>query len=596
LCTVDEGARDGRRLKMNRQTYVVVMWLFLLMGSLMVVVPTAKAQTIADLLIHVVKPISDQRILPDTPSLPGKASTTIQVQACRGEFEPASFVVKALKRNIENLSFEATEIKSGADSIPSGNIDIKLVKVWYQGGTAWNDIRANSKRVLVPELLLNDDRLIEVDRDRQTNRIKLSFSGNERYVDIGSPTPASERSVVHDPRDFPVKDAQVLQPFHLPAGQNKQVWVTFRIPGKANPGVYRGTIRIRAGGKLIGEISLQVKVLPFALEKPKIEYSLYYRGKLAPGRGSISSELKNEQQMKTELRNMWEHGVRNPTVYQEFDNKVLLKKVLSMRKEIGMTGQPLYYLGIRTEEPANPTAVSRYIAQTDTMRTLMKPYGATDLYVYGIDEAPPELLQMQKDVWRRLQRKGVKIFTAGWTPGHFEQIGKEIDLFVDGQPAKKTEADKFHRAGHRIFSYNRPQVGVENPLVYRKNYGLNLWQGDYDGAMTYAYQDGFGSIWNDFDHVEFRDHCFTYPTVDGVIDTIAWEGFREGVDDVRYIATLEQKIRNAESRQDRCSSEVVLKARRHLESIRGYKGDDLDAVRQKIIEHIMSLELCRRTQ
>ena len=28
--------------------------------------------------------------------------------------------------------------------------------------------------------------------------------------------------------------------------------------------------------------------------------------------------------------------------------------------------------------------------------------------------------------------------------------------------------------------------------------------------------------------------AMAYPTVDGMIDTIAWEGFREGVDDVRY--------------------------------------------------------------
>ena len=31
-------------------------------------------------------------------------------------------------------------------------------------------------------------------------------------------------------------------------------------------------------------------------------------------------------------------------------------------------------------------------------------------------------------------------------------------------------------------------------------------------------------------------------TVDGVIDTIAWEGYREGVDDVRYVTTLQKAI------------------------------------------------------
>jgi len=39
---------------------------------------------------------------------------------------------------------------------------------------------------------------------------------------------------------------------------------------------------------------------------------------------------------------------------------------------------------------------------------------------------------------------------------------------------------------------------------------------------------------------------FVYPTVDGVIDTIAWEGYREGIDDLRYLATLRKAIGKAE--------------------------------------------------
>lgn len=37
----------------------------------------------------------------------------------------------------------------------------------------------------------------------------------------------------------------------------------------------------------------------------------------------------------------------------------------------------------------------------------------------------------------------------------------------------------------------------------------------------------------------------TYPTVNGVVDTIQWEGFREAVDDVRYVSTLVRLIKDA---------------------------------------------------
>ncbi len=39
--------------------------------------------------------------------------------------------------------------------------------------------------------------------------------------------------------------------------------------------------------------------------------------------------------------------------------------------------------------------------------------------------------------------------------------------------------------------------------------------------------------------------AMTYPTADGVIDTVQWEGFREGIDDVRYVCALEAAIARA---------------------------------------------------
>ena len=79
---------------------------------------------------------------------------------------------------------------------------------------------------------------------------------------------------------------------------------------------------------------------------------------------------------------------------------------------------------------------------------------------------------------------------------------------------------------------------MEDPFIYRLNYGFALARSGYDGEMDYAYQHSFGDIWNDFDDPTFRDHVFAYPTSNGVIDTVQWEGFRQGVDDVRYLSAL----------------------------------------------------------
>ena len=83
--------------------------------------------------IYVVPTVTDEKILPDT-ALPGSyISNEIYITASPGEYEPASFVIKALD-DIASLEVEATELEGESSSIPSNNIDIHVVKVWYQAG------------------------------------------------------------------------------------------------------------------------------------------------------------------------------------------------------------------------------------------------------------------------------------------------------------------------------------------------------------------------------------------------------------------------------------------------------------------------------
>lgn len=140
------------------------------------------------------------------------------------------------------------------------------------------------------------------------------------------------------------------------------------------------------------------------------------------------------------------------------------------------------------------------------------------------------------------------MFAAAYKYGSAEkEYAGNLDILVLGIPVDPNAISYFRSAGTRVYMYNQPQVGVEGPEVYRLNYGVSAWRAGFDGVMSYAYQHSMGSIWNDFDNPRFKDHVFAYPTIDGVIDTIAWEGFREGVDDVRYISTLIEMAGSDES-------------------------------------------------
>ena len=170
---------------------------------------------------------------------------------------------------------------------------------------------------------------------------------------------------------------------------------------------------------------------------------------------------------------------------------------------------------------------------------------------------------------------------SGYT-GTFETMGDLLDLLVWSGPLSPEEAAKWHSRGKRILSYDNPQAGVENPEIYRRNYGLLLWKNNYDGPMDFAYYVSCENTWNDFDSSEYRDFNFVYPTVNGVIDTIAWEGFREGMDDVRYATVLRQAIKKAKTGPD------VRSAQEWLSEMDVEKGD-LDTIRLKMITYILKL-------
>lgn len=537
-----------------------------------------------DYLVYVLSPITGSKVLPFESFVPGKISNEISLIACPGEYEPGSFVVSALS-DINSLMIEPTDLKSKDGVIPIENLDIKIVKCWYQAGSAWSNVNQDkTKKELVPELLLNDDSLVKVDYQKQENYLKLALPEGEKYIWISNPknTEGVGRLSLEE---YPVKDSPALLPVNIPAKTNQQFWVTVRVPEKAEPGIYTGKLNLKTSDKTIGELNLRLKIFPFKLSAPYYTSSLFYRGKLDPtGKGSISSELKNEKQFRKEQENMFSHGVTNPTVYQPFDEK-LLGEVLRIRNEVGMDKQSLYYLNEDWQNMEGRIPID----MVEKTIEFVKSFGISEIFFYGQDEAAGEGLKSQRDLWMAIRQAGGKILASGYRGEHFSLVGDIQDVFVCAFYPSREEAAKWHSAGHKIWCYANPQAGVENPEVYRRNYGLLLWKYNYDGAGTYGYHHSFGNIWNDFDDPSYRDHNFTYPTVDGVIDTIAWEGYREGVDDVRYLTTLIQAIEKVKETGSAKAKKVAAEAEKYLETL-DVESRDLDTVRVEIIGYILKLK------
>lgn len=453
----------------------------------------------------------------------------LECSACRGEYESLSALVYA-PAGVDGLTVSASPLVGPTGQRGAFPVDLRVVKWWYQGEITDlernHPVEYNPRRVLTPELLLKDDALVCVEGQRNFLR-STAEDGTETYL------PCSGQTSIRLEGARPI-DAPDLRPVDIPAGQSREFVVTVHVPPLAASGVYSGQIFFTSDAGA-ASLPLRVTVRPFDLEPPRLRYSLYYRGRLAEDNQThIESDLKSEQQYRAEIADMQEHGVLYPTNYQGCGPG--LRKVLDIRREEGLPTEAFYTLAAGH----SPAEVRRWVR-------LCRSYGYSDVYFYGADEAEGEALVAQKADWQGVQKAGGKTFVATYSRSKaYETMGSLLNLAVVSGLPKSETAQAWHSVGSEAFAYLCPQVGVERPEVYRRNFGLVLWRSGYDGAMDYAYQHAFHHIWNDFDDRDYRDHVFAYPTVNGVIGTLEWEGFREAVDDTRYVATLEKAIVEAD--------------------------------------------------
>ncbi|MEA3400900.1 MAG: hypothetical protein U9R79_06580 [Armatimonadota bacterium] len=514
-----------------------------------------------------VRAITNARIIPGELSFPVLSAEAVELSACRGEYESGSFVVVAME-DLDDLLVEPTDLSAEAGSIPASAVDVKIVKVWYQAGRGIGDLQG---RILVPELLLNDDALVRVDTDEQHNYLRSTGAdGIDSYVLCSGEDSEALQGV------RPI-DAETLQPMDLPRLQTQQFWVTVHVPEDTPGGQYRGALQLTSAGHETVEMPLSLTVHDFDLEPAPLIYSVYYRAKLAEdNQPTITSEWRSEEQYLAEMRDMETHGCLYPTMYQSYHEQ-LLPRALELRAEAGLPTDYLFTLGISTGAPETDEAIDKLRQRVRDWLAMAERFGYEQMNIYGIDEARGERLEAQRKAWAAVQDEGAGTFVACYH-GTFEAMGDLLNVAVLARKPDPEEAAKFHGVGSMVFTYAFPQVGPEEPETFRRNFGLTLWKANFDGAMDYAYQHGFGHVWNDFDSDRYRDHNFTYPTLNGVVDTVQWEGFREASDDTRYVATLQAAIEQCEDAQTRDAAQQWLDA---LDPER-----DLYEVRAEMVEHI----------
>lgn len=479
-------------------------------------------------------------ILPQTNAITETMISDLQVLLAAGEYEAASFVIYAAE-DLKNLELKVSPLKNDNKTLSKEAVDVRAVKCWYQSGHGAK--LEKDKRLLVPELLLHDDDLVRVDYEKKENFLKNVIDKDQiEYVPISTAT--SEHLANIRPLD-----AKQLLPITIQKNSSKQFWITIHTPPNTAPGIYKYTISFNVKNTKLPTLNLSAHILPFRLlETTETDemISIFYRGRLNVNRQiSIDTREKSPIQYVAEIENLKNHGIRYAPFYQTY-NEQLLRNEIQMREKVGLTSQGLF-LSCWAERPSAEAARK--------WTKFLAPLGYPNVYFFeepGVDYQQEKLVEKTAR-YKATREAGGKVF-SWYCPAHVDDAMREqIDLAIGPNPG---EIEKIHRLRRKILRANLMPVDEQNIENFRRDHGLVRWQDKFDGVLCYCYQDHCrGHAWNDFDS-STRGFLYTYPTIDGVVDTLCWEAFREGIDDVRYLKTLIQAINNAPVQKQQIAHEA----------------------------------------
>ncbi|MBR2982219.1 MAG: hypothetical protein IKC80_03200, partial [Kiritimatiellae bacterium] len=118
------------------------------------------------LAVATVEAISPIKRTPDLYPEDANFTGALRFIAAQGEYEPGSLMLYA-SEDVERCSAEV-------EGIPAGWLDIKVVKVWYQMGTAWVGYHEDStRRIPTPELMLYDEDMVRVDHNEREQFVRM---------------------------------------------------------------------------------------------------------------------------------------------------------------------------------------------------------------------------------------------------------------------------------------------------------------------------------------------------------------------------------------------------------------------------------------
>lgn len=448
--------------------------------------------------------------------------------ATPGELEPATFCILA-REDLGDVTVELSDFVSEKDkqSISRQNVTVGIVRCWPQRS---RDLGGKGEYQVVPEMI--------------------------------EPPAGRARRVV--------------------AGQAKQWWLTVRVPGDAASGRYRMTLTVRPEKAPATTLEWRLLVLPFGLIRPADKHwgtwleGFPPNGKLyGPQRRGRNVPAEVDRLAKADMADYRDHGFDLALVgcYPQ----VKETPEGGFTYDLGSLGQSLdYFKALGSDAPVvvlfeyacrdleyryaedgakhvpgtfSPKARKAIVGLAQYMHDEAQRRGWPKLLYYPIDEPGNNKTQNRMLFAENVlgfvhEVPGCRTATT-LTAGDLQHLGDRVDVRIYAyEHYNRDKVVQDARGGHPFWFYQNGMFYGHSPVASRGLAGFEFLRSGAEVATAWGFDATQANPWNDFDGGH-KDWNVIFPGVDTPTPTIYWELCREGVDDCRYVATLQHHIRQA---------------------------------------------------
>lgn len=368
------------------------------------------------------------------------------------------------------------------------------------------------------------------------------------------------------------------------ARTTKQWWITLRAPGDAAPGDYAGEILVDSEKGPVRRLGLRVTVLPVRLELPEdYQFGIYW-APLRPDEEPVS-----EERILAELRDMRAHGMNSVALSapasmsrggdpaHEFDLATMIR-MLELLKQEGLSHPIPWSYGFPPvgTEFGSDEHLRQVKAFVEHARRQFAARSLPEILWYPRDEAWSDPRRREA----RVLYEAIKQVPDARTYGTVRRDTAEyLDLWLDVRCHTVSLSGGFddrelraaaQAASDRFWWYTNSCR--EYPDVVRFKAGFFFWKTGATGQFYWAYYYPKGDPYDDLDGI---DWCVSYPAGDRRTPTIEWEALREGIDDFRYVYTLERAVAEARATRSADAASTAEEAGRLLDELRDDVVSDL---------------------